>query len=91
MTQEQFIKASKLQTEIKEKKNRNEELEKIINLLKENSKKGYLKPDIRIQLNDTWNPIKGIVDYHDLINFLIQQRIKNEDYIKEMVEAFDNI
>ena len=91
MTQEQFIKASKLQTEIKEKKNRNEELEKIINLLKENSKKGYLKPDIRIQLNDTWNPIKGIVDYHDLIKFLIQQRIKNEDYIKEMVEAFDNI
>lgn len=91
MTQEQFSEAYKLQTEIKEKKNRNEELEKIISLLKENNKKGYTKPDIRIQLNDTWNPIKGIVDYGDLLNFLVQQRIKNNEKINSLKEEFDNI
>lgn len=91
MTQEQFEKAFELQTKIENFKNRNEELEKIINLLNENGNKGYTKPDIRILLNDSWSPTKGTIDYHDLLNFLNQQKNKNNKKIEKMQEEFDNI
>ena len=91
MTQEQFIKASKLQTDINVLKDRNEQLKKIINLLKENINKGYTRPDIRIEINDTWTPTKGTIDCHELINFLIQQRLKNETKIEKMQEEFEKI
>lgn len=91
MTQEQFIKASKLQTDINVLKDRNEQLKKIINLLKENINKGYTRPDIRIEINDTWTPTKGTIDCHELINFLIQQKVKNETKIEKMQEEFEKI
>ena len=91
MTQEQFDTAFKLHNEIKILKDRNEELKKIINLLKENGNKGYINPDIRILLNDSWNPIKGTIDYYDLFNFLVQQRVKNETKIEKMQEEFETI
>lgn len=91
MTQEQFEKAFELQTKIENFKNRNEELKKIINLLNENGNKGYTKPDIRILLNDSWSPTKGTIDYHDLLNFLNQQKNKNNKKIEKMQEEFDNI
>ncbi len=91
MTQEQFIKASKLQTDINVLKDRNEQLKKIINLLKENINKGYTRPDIRIEINDTWTPTKGTIDCHELINFLVQQRLKNETKIQEIQKEFEEI
>lgn len=91
MTQEQFEKAFELQTKIENFKNRNEELGKIINLLNENGNKGYTKPDIRILLNDSWSPTKGTIDYHDLLNFLNQQKNKNNKKIGKMQEEFNNI
>lgn len=91
MTQEQFEKAFELQTKIENFKNRNEELKKIINLLNENGNKGYTRPDIRILLNDSWSPTKGTIDYHDLLNFLNQQKNKNNKKIEKMQEEFDNI
>ena len=91
MIQEQFNKASKLRTDINVLKDRNEQLEKIINLLKENINKGYTRPDIRIEINDTWIPTKGTIDSYDLLNFLIQQRVKNEIKIEEMEEEFEKI
>lgn len=91
MTQEQFIKASKLQTDINVLKDRNEQLKKIINLLIENANKGYNRPDIRIEINDTWTPTKGTIDCHDLVNFLIQQRVKNETKIEKIQEEFEKI
>lgn len=91
MIQEQFNKASKLRTDINVLKDRNEQLEKIINLLKENINKGYTRPDIRIEINDTWIPTKGTIDSYDLLNFLIQQRVKNETKIEEMEEEFEKI
>lgn len=91
MTQEQFDKASELQTKIKDLKDRNEQLKKIINLLEENSNKGYKNPDIRILINDSWNPTKGTIDFYDLFNFLIQQKVKNETKIEEIIEKFEKI
>lgn len=91
MTQEQFNKASELQTKIKDLKDRNEQLKKIIDLLEENSNKGYKNPDIRILINDSWNPIKGTIDFYDLFNFLIQQKVKNETKIEEIIEKFEKI
>lgn len=91
MTQEQFIKASKLQTDINVLKDRNEQLKKIINLLKENINKGYTRPDIRIEINDTWTPTKGTIDSYDLVNFLVQQRLKNETKIQEIQKEFEEI
>lgn len=91
MTQEQFIKASKLQTDINVLKDRNEQLKKIINLLKENINKGYTRPDIRIEINDTWTPTKGTIDYGDLVNFLVQQKLKNETKIQEIQKEFEEI
>lgn len=91
MTQEQFNKASKLQIDINILKDRNEQLKKIINLLKENINKGYTRPNIRIEIDDVWIPTKGIIDSYDLLNFLNQQRIKNETKIEEMNEEFEKI
>lgn len=91
MTQEQFIKASKLQTDINVLKDRNEQLKKIINLLKENINKGYTRPDIRIEINDTWTPTKGTIDSYDLVNFLVQQKLKNETKIQEIQKEFEEI
>ena len=91
MTQEQFIKASKLQTDINVLKDRNEQLKKIINLLKENINKGYTRPDIKIEINDTCTTTKGTIDSYDLVNFLVQQRLKNETKIQEMQEEFEKV
>lgn len=91
MTQEQFNKALRLSEGIEFLKDKNEQLGKIVNLLKENANKGYNRPDIRIEINDTWTPIKGTIDYHELINFLIQQKVKNETKIEKMQEEFEEI
>lgn len=91
MTQEQFNEALRLSKEIKFLRDKNEQLGKIVNLLKENVNKGYNRPDIRIEINDTWTPIKGTIDCHELINFLIQQKVKNETKIEKMQEEFEKI
>ena len=91
MTQEQFNEALRLSKEIKFLRDKNEQLGKIVNLLKENVNKGYNQPDIRIEINDTWIPTKGTIDCHELINFLIQQKVKNEIKIEKIQEEFEKI
>lgn len=87
MTQEQFDRANELQNKIKYLKDKNNAFERVIDRLK-----GTQMQDIQIRLNDAWvaTPI-GTIDYGDLLNFLIQQRVKNETKIEEMEEEFDNI
>lgn len=91
MTQEQFDKASKLRTDINVLKDKNDTLKNIIDRLREHGEKLEAQ-NIRIQLNDSWVATpKATIDYGDLLNFLIQQRVKNETKIEEMEEEFDNI
>ena len=94
MTQEQFIKATNLQKEIKFLKEKNDKLQDIINRLKEYNSypDNHQVQNIQIKLNDAWvaTPI-GTVDYCDLVNFIIQQRLKNETKIEKMQEEFEKI
>lgn len=94
MTQEQFIKATNLQKEIKLLKGKNDELQDMINRLKEYNSypDNHQVQNIQIKLNDTWvaTPI-GTVDYGDLVNFIIQQRLKNETKIEKMQEEFEKV
>ena len=94
MTQEQFIEATNLQKEIKLLKEKNDKLQDIINRLKEYNSypDNHQVQNIQIKLNDAWvaTPI-GTVDYCDLVNFIIQQRLKNETKIKKMQEEFEKI
>lgn len=87
MTQEQFDKANKLQNKIKYLEDKNNAFERVIDRLK-----GTQMQDIQFRLNDAWvaTPI-GTIDYGDLVNFLVQQRLKNETKIQEIREEFDNI
>ena len=87
MTQEQFDRANKLQNKIKYLKDKNNAFERVINRLK-----GTQMQDIQIRLNDAWvaTPI-GTIDYGDLVNFLVQQRVKNETKIEKMQEEFEGI
>lgn len=87
MTQEQFDRANRLQGKIKYLKDKNNAFERVIDRLK-----GTEMQDIQIRLNDAWvaTPI-GTIDYGDLLNFLIQQRVKNETKIEEMEEEFEEI
>ena len=88
MTQEQFDKANKLQNKIKYLEDKNDAFEKVIDRLK----KGTQMQDIQFRLNDAWvaTPI-GTIDYDDLVNFLVQQRLKNETKIEEMQKEFEEI
>lgn len=88
MTQEQFDRANKLQNKIKYLKDKNNAFERVIDRLRENTQ----MQDIQFRLNDAWvaTPI-GTIDYGDLVNFLIQQRVKNETKIEEMEEEFKGI
>lgn len=94
MTQEQFIKATNLQKEIKLLKGKNDELQDMINRLKEYNSypDNHQVQNIQIKLNDAWvaTPI-GTVDYGDLVNFIIQQRLKNETKIEKMQEEFEKV
>ena len=94
MTQEQFIKATNLQKEIKLLKKKNDELQDMINRLKEYNSypDNHQVQNIQIKLNDAWvaTPI-GTVDYGDLVNFIIQQRLKNETKIEKMQEEFEKV
>ena len=94
MTQEQFIKATNLQKEIKLLKEKNDELQDMINRLKEYNSypDNHQVQSIQIKLNDAWvaTPI-GTVDYGDLVNFIIQQRLKNETKIEKMQEEFEKV
>jgi|GEM_PF-5525776 hypothetical protein len=94
MTQEQFIKATNLQKEIKLLKEKNDKLQDIINRLKEYNSypDNHQVQNILIKLNDAWvaTPI-GTVDYGDLVNFIIQQRLKNETKIEKMQEEFEKV
>ena len=87
MTQEQFDKANRLQDKIKYLKNKNDAFESVINRLK-----GTQMQDIQFRLNDAWvaTPI-GTIDYSDLVNFLVQQKLKNETKIEEMQKEFEKI
>lgn len=87
MTQEQFDKANYLQNKIKHLKDKNNAFERVISRLK-----GTQMQDIQIRLNDAWvaTPI-GTIDYGDLLNFLIQQKIKNETKIQEIQKEFEEI
>lgn len=87
MTQEQFDKANKLQNKIKYLEDKNNAFERVIDRLK-----GTQMQDIQIRLNDAWvaTPI-GTIDYGDLVNFLVQQRLKNETKIEEMQKEFEEI
>ena len=87
MTQEQFDRANELQNKIKYLKDKNNAFERVIDRLK-----GTQMQDIQFRLNDAWvaTPI-GTIDYGDLVNFLVQQRLKNETKIQEIREEFDNI
>ena len=87
MTQEQFDRANKLQNKIKYLKDKNSAFEKVIDRLK-----GTQMQDIQFRLNDAWvaTPI-GTINYDDLFNFLIQQKIKNETKIQEIQKEFEEI
>lgn len=87
MTQEQFDKANKLQNKIKYLKDKNNAFERVIDRLK-----GTQMQDIQFRLNDAWvaTPI-GTIDYGDLVNFLVQQRLKNETKIQEIQKEFEEI
>ncbi len=87
MTQEQFDRANRLQDKIKHLKNKNDAFKKVIDRLK-----GTQMQDIQFRLNDAWvaTPI-GTIDYGDLVNFLVQQRLKNETKIEEMQKKFEKI
>ena len=87
MTQEQFDRANKLQNKIKYLKDKNNAFERVIDRLK-----GTQMQDIQFRLNDAWvaTPI-GTIDYGDLVNFLVQQRLKNETKIQEIQKEFEEI
>ena len=87
MTQEQFDRANQLQNKIKYLKDKNNAFERVIDRLK-----GTQMQDIQIRLNDAWvaTPI-GTIDYGDLVNFLVQQRLKNETKIQETQKEFEEI
>lgn len=87
MTQEQFDRANYLQNKIKHLKDKNNAFDRVIDRLK-----GTQMQDIQIRLNDAWvaTPI-GTIDYGDLVNFLVQQRLKNETKIQEMQKQFEEI
>lgn len=87
MTQEQFDRANELQNKIKHLKDKNNAFERVIDRLK-----GTQMQDIQFRLNDAWvaTPI-GTIDYGDLVNFLVQQRLKNEIKIEKMQEEFEEI
>ncbi len=87
MTQEQFDRANKLQNKIKYLEDKNNAFERVIDRLK-----GTQMQDIQFRLNDAWvaTPI-GTIDYSDLVNFLVQQRLKNETKIEEMQKEFGKI
>ena len=87
MTQEQFDRANKLQNKIKYLEDKNNAFERVIDRLK-----GTQMQDIQFRLNDAWvaTPI-GTIDYGDLVNFLVQQRLKNETKIQEMQKEFKEI
>lgn len=87
MTQEQFDRANKLQNKIKYLKDKNDAFERVIDRLK-----GTQMQDIQFRLNDAWvaTPI-GTIDYGDLVNFLVQQRLKNETKIQEIQKEFEEI
>ena len=87
MTQEQFDRANQLQNKIKYLKDKNNAFERVIDRLK-----GTQMQDIQFRLNDAWvaTPI-GTIDYGDLVNFLVQQRLKNETKIQEMQKEFKEI
>lgn len=90
MTEEQFDKAYKLHKEIDFLQKQNNQLQDVINRLKE-SKKDDIK-DIKIQLNDRWvNTPTASIDYNSLFAFLVQQRIKNEEKIQVKTKEFNNI
>lgn len=91
MTQEQFSEACKLQKEIKSLQQNIEQLQKIINELKEGNEYRDIQ-DIKIQLNSTWVGTGiGSIGYGDLLNFLVQQRLKKEEKIDNLKEEFENI
>ena len=87
MTQEQFDRANQLQNKIKYLKDKNNAFERVIDRLK-----GTQMQDIQFRLNDAWvaTPI-GTIDYGDLVNFLVQQRLKNEIKIQEIQKEFEEI
>lgn len=91
MTQEQYDKVYKIQKEIDSLQRNCNQLQKMIGELKENNKYGNIQ-DIKIQLNGTWvsTSVENI-DYGDLFNFLVQQRLKKEEKIDNLKEEFENI
>ena len=90
MTKEQFDKAYKLYKEIDFLQKQNNQLQDVINRLQE-SKKDDIK-DIKIQLNDRWvNTPTASIDYNSLFEFLVRQRIKNEEKIEIKTKEFNNI
>ena len=90
MTKEQFDKAYKLYKEIDFLQKQNNQLQDVINRLQE-SKKDDIK-DIKIQLNDRWvNTPTASIDYNSLFEFLVRQRIKNEEKIEVKTKEFNNI
>ena len=90
MTQEQFDKAYKLHKEIDFLQKQNDQLQDVIDRLKESKKDDI--GDIKIQLNDRWvNTPTASIDFNSLFTFLVQQRIKNEEKIEVKIKEFNNI
>ena len=91
MTQEQYDKVYKIQKEIDSLQRNCNQLQKMIGELKKNNKYRNIQ-DIKIQLNGTWVSISvENIDYGDLFNFLVQQRLKKEEKIDNLKEEFENI
>ena len=61
----------------------------MIEELKENNIHTNIQ-NIEIQLRNISTAI-GSVDYGNFLNFLVQQRLKNEEKIDNLKEAFDEI
>ena len=91
MTKEQFEQAYKIRNELNSNKNKLIELERMIDRLKELGAYGAAS-EIQIKLNDQWvaTPI-GIVDYSDLLSFLIGQRDKLSNKMNNLKKEFTEL
>lgn len=91
MTEQQYQQAYKIQIELKNNNDRFEELERMIDRLRELGRYGTAS-EIKIQLNDQWvaTPI-GIVNYSDLLSFLISQRDKLNNKMNDLKKEFTEL
>ncbi len=91
MTKEQFEQAYNIRNELNSNKNKLRELENTTDRLRELGRYGVAS-EIKIQLNDQWVATPtGIIDYSDLLAFLIGQRDKLNNKINDLEKEFTEL